>query len=190
MEKRTKELARHPIRYFSEYLASLFREQGEQGEQGLIQHVTLSTKEGIFKVTCHDDETYHKLKRYESLVSLEFVKNCGMKGFLFQYDVYYAVFKVIRDFEKEGIKDFTVEQVSNEVNKLPPQRTETRIKTVLQQFSRDLSSRWHYSEDLPEWLLKLRGTAPIVEKVGQNVFRLVPKPEPKPKKEKKVGKKQ
>lgn len=185
-KKSKKRKKTHPIRNSFAYLSLLFK---DHGEPELIKQVTLAVQGYVLKVTCHDDEAYQKVKRYEGLVSREILKGFSVHAFLCQYDVHYAVWKALRDFEQKGITEFTVAQVTNEVNKLqPPQRTETRIKGVLQKFCQDLSEHLYYSHDLPQWLLDLRGLKPIVNHLGRGVFRLVPKPAPKPKKEKKSGK--
>lgn len=174
-----QDLAKHPIRYFSEYFAWLLK---RGGDEGLIKKLTVSVREGILKVTCHDEETYKKLKEYESSISLEFINLLGLKEVLLQYDVYYLVLSVVRDFERQGITEFTLSQVTSEVNKFPPLRKETFIKSILLKLAYNLSADQHYRYGLPEWFLELRGTDPVVECFGRDLFRLVPKKAPKQKK--------
>lgn len=189
-QRRPLNLARHPIRYFAEYFVELLREHGE--DEALLRGIAFSTRAGIMKVSCRDDLVYQRLAPYKELIDPKYLKRLGQKEVWIHYEVNYAVLKVIREFEKQGITEFTVKQVTDEVNKFPGQRTETRIKGVLWQFCRDLSIRgtiWYYRAGLPEWLLELRGREPVVEKIGQNEFRVVPKPEPKPAPDKKSRKK-
>jgi hypothetical protein len=192
MVQRIKRLSRHPIRYFTEYLTSLLK---EHGDEELIEKITFAVKAFHLRVTCHDDETFKRLTSYDPLFSPEFIKELGLKRFSIQYDVFYAVLKAIQDFEKQGITEFSLQKITDEVNKFPGERTKTRIKGVLWKFCAKLPPKdpWtrRYNYDTPDWLYELRGTEPVLEKMGFGVdeFRILPKPEPKlePKKGKRSG---
>jgi len=171
-----KDLDKHPIRYATQYLSKLL---AQLSKPKLIEEITFSVRQEILLVTCKDDEDYQILKQCELLLDKDFIGKLGLKAFIFQYDKFYLVLKIINGFTKRGFTEITFESVFDEVNKYSPARTAQAVKNVLASFANDLSSSpWRqstYNKDL----LTLRGLTPLVKRLKSGNYELLAKPNTK-----------
>ena len=167
-----KDLDKHPIRYAMQYMSKLLT---QLSKPKLVEQITFSVKQEILLVTCKNDEDYQILKQCELLLDKDFITKLGLKTFVFQYDKYYLVLKIIKDFTKKGFTEVTFESVLDEVNKYPPARTAQAVKNVLASFANDLSQNpWRqsfYNKDL----IEVRGLAPLVKRLKTGDYELLVK---------------
>ena len=170
------DLDKHPIRYATQYLDKLLI---QLSKPKLIEEITFSVRQEILLVTCKDDEAYQILKQCELLLDKDFIGKLGLKAFIFQYDKYYLVLKIISGFAKRGFTEVTFESVFDEVNKYSPARTAQAIKNVLASFANDLStSPWRQSA-YPKAFLVARGLTPLVKRLKSGNYELLAKPNTK-----------
>ncbi len=167
-----EDLDKHPIRYAMQYLDKLLT---TLSKPKLVEQITFSVKEAILLITCKNDEDYQILKHCELLLDKDFTTKLGLKAFVFQYDKYYLVLKIINGFTKRGFTEVTFESVLDEVNKYPPARTDQAVKNVLASFANDLSqSPWRQST-YPKQFLLLRGLTPLVKRLKTGNYELLVK---------------
>lgn len=165
-----KDLNKHPIRYGTQYLTKLLE---QQSKTEIIEQLTFSVREGILIVTCKDDEAYKTLKTCESLMDKDFVRKLGLDSFLFQYDKHYLVLQIINDFAKQGIKEFSLESVFQQVNSYSPARTAQVVKDVLTFFCSDFSEPFRRSSNFPFQIMELRGRKPLIERKKNGDYQLL-----------------
>ena len=171
-----KDLDKHPIRYATQYLSKLLE---QLSRPKLIEEITFSVKQEILLVTCKDDEAYQILKQCELLLDKDFIAKLGLKAFIFQYDKFYLVLKIINGFTKRGFTEVTFESVFDEVNKYSPARTAQAIKNVLASFAIDLSSSPWRQSTYPKAFLVARGLTPLVKRLKSGNYELLAKPNTK-----------
>lgn len=155
-----KDLDKHPVRYGTQYLAKLL----EESKAELIEELTFTVREGNLLVTCKDDQAYQILKKCESKLDKNFITKLGLESFVFQYDKYYLVLRIINEFAKQGVTEFTIQAVLDEVNKYDPPRTPQAIKEVLAFLAYDFSKSGHRVSYYSEHLMQLRGLCPLVKR--------------------------
>jgi hypothetical protein len=178
-----KDLNKHPIRYATQYLGKLL---AQLSKPKLVEEITFSVKQEILLITCKTDEDYQVLKQCESLLDKDFIAKLGLKAFLFQYDKYYLVLKIINNFAKQGLTEITFESVFNEVNQYTPARTAQAVKNVLASFANDLSKNSWQQSTYNKELLAARGIGPLVKRLKSGNYELLlklnsKKPDPKKK---------
>jgi hypothetical protein len=165
-----KDLNKHPIRYATQYLSLLLT---QLSKPELINEITFSVKSGVLLVTCKTDQDYQTLKQCELLLDKHFIAKLGLDSFLFQYDKYYLVLKIINEFATQGLKEITFDSVFDEVNKYTPLRTSQAVKNVLAFFANDLSQNpWRqstYNKDL----LAARGLTPLIKRLKTGNYELL-----------------
>lgn len=165
-----KDLNKHPIRYATQYLSLLL---AELAKPKLIEEITFSVRSEVLLITCKNDEAYQVLKQCETLVDKDFIAKLGLKTFLFQYDKYYLVLKIVNELAKLGLSEITFDCVLDEVNKYSPSRTAQSIKNVLAFFAYDLSQNsWRqstYSKDL----ISARGLQPLLKRLKNGNYQLL-----------------
>jgi hypothetical protein len=165
-----KDLNKHPIRYATQYLSLLL---AKLSKPKLIDEITFSVKSGILLVTCKTDEDYQILKQCELLLDKEFIAKLGLDAFIFQYDKYYLVLKIINEFAKQGLKEVTFDSVFNEVNKYTPLRTPQAVKGVLASFANDLSQNSWRQSTYNQDLLDARGLTPLLKRLKTGNYELL-----------------
>lgn len=165
-----KEIRKHPIKYGAEYVRQIL--EGVSKEE-IIKELTFAVRERELLVTCKDDESYEILKRCEQIVDGNYVRTLGLKGFVFQYDKYYLVLKILNEFTSKGFSEISLKQVVEKVNSYSPARSEEAIKNIMAFFAIDLiEAPWRQSNYHKE-LLEQRGLKPLVERLKNDIYQLL-----------------
>ena len=179
-----KKLEKHPIKYATEYISELLE---KQKNPEVIERITFAVRDNTILVTCKDEETYKILKKVEKKVDKEIIGKLGMKGVRFQWDRYYLVLKIIKEFSKAERTEFKLEEMVIEVNKYEPERTPQAVRDLLAFYATEYEEYWKsMGYNYPEELMEARGLKAIISRQKKGVHQIfikkgkTPKPKPKP----------
>jgi len=179
-----KKLEKHPIKYAREYIEELLEKQ-KAGE--VIEKLTFVVRDSTILVTCKDEETYKIIKKVEKKVNKEKIGKLGMKGVRFQWDRYYLVLKIIKEFSKAERKEFKLEEMVDEVNKYEPERKAQVVRDLLAFYATEFEEYWRsMGYNYPEELMEARGLKALISRQKKGVHQIfikkgkTPKPKPKP----------
>jgi len=181
--KEDKKLEKHPIKYATEYIGELLE---KQKKPEVIERITFAVRDNTILVTCKDEETYKILKKVEKKVDKEIIAKLGMKGVRFQWDRYYLVLKIIKEFSKAERTEFRLEEMVIEVNKYEPERTSQAVRDLLAFYATEFEEYWRsMGYNYPEELMEARGLKAIISRQKKGVHQIFIKkgktPKPKPK---------
>lgn len=182
--KEDKKLEKHPIKYATEYISELLE---KQKNPEVIERLTFAVRDNTILVTCKDEQTYKILKKVEKKVDKEIIARLGMKGVRFQWDRYYLVLKIIKEFSKAERTEFKLEEMVIEVNKYEPERTPQAVRDLLAFYATEYEEYWKsMGYNYPEELMEARGLKAIISRQKKGVHQIfikkgkTPKPKPKP----------
>lgn len=179
-----KKLEKHPIKYATEYISELLE---KQETPDVIERITFAVRDNTILVTCKDIKTYRILKKVEKKIDKEIIAKLGMKTVRFQWDRYYLVLKIIKEFSKAERTEFKLEEMVVEVNKYEPERTPQAVRDLLAFYATEYEEYWKsMGYNYPEELMEARGLKAIISRQKNGVHQIfikkgkTPKPKPKP----------
>lgn len=167
-----KDLTKHPVKYFLEEFQPLLE---KNADLSLLDKVTISNWDEMLRINCYEEETYQKLKSYEMQLSENLADRLGLKKILFRYDTRYAVLKVVENFRNQAMTEFTLSELTPEVEKLSPHSTINTIKNILRELSLDTSKRPWEADKLPKWFNTWKGVYSMVERIKANHYKILEK---------------
>lgn len=167
------QLAKHPLRYYLQRLREL---TAPKKDERLLDQATFTMPGGRLLITCHDEAVHAKLTGYQTLIPTDFRESLGLKEIVVQFDVAYLILQALRRFEQEGRREFTLQDMVAEVNRVPPVRKESFIKGALQECAKDLGlMSFSSATQPPEWLLEIRGEKPLIRNLGKGNYEIMAK---------------
>lgn len=165
-----KDLDKHPIRYANQYLEKLL---SKLSKKEILEELRFSVREKILIVVCKTDEGYEALKKCEKILDKEFIHKLGLEAFLFQYEKYYLVLKIIKEFAKQGLTEVSFEEIFTEVNKYTPQRTAQMVKNTIGSFAADFIEKPYLKLRFNEDFLAVRGLSPLVKHLKPGNYQIL-----------------
>lgn len=164
-----KELSKHPIKHGTQYIKELLE---KQAKEEMMSKLTFAVRDNALLVTCKEIDVYKVLKKCELKVNKEYIEKLGLRGIQFQYDRYYLVLKLINDFLKAGKKEFSIQEMVEEVNKYTPARTQQMVRDILAFYATDYRPYYKMTNH-PEELAEIRGLAALVSRQKNGVYQIL-----------------